>query len=314
MTVNEFLLLLQAPLTIVLGAVFLRTLLPAPWHASYWLQPLAQGLVKKTLHRNRSISQQQLAGALGSGLLLVLALIIGASASLHALSQWLLLALLLPPRQLPGTDLVAALNVGNKNYVVQALTPYSRGELTNLSVLGLTKTAIEIQLERRASQFFGVIFWYAIGGIWLAVISFVASELGRDWTPQKPTLRAYGRPAYALAALFMLPINVLLGWFLCCYGSPSQAWQLRHQLQGNWAERSRQWLLLCFACSLGCQLGGPWQAQRQRIAAPRLGQQQSCQPAHLQRACRLLLLAQSFWLLVPLLIGFTFVVYHTLSA
>ncbi|WP_298445217.1 cobalamin biosynthesis protein [uncultured Ferrimonas sp.] len=299
-TLGLYGLVLLPPLLLLL-ATLLSWLLPQRLHLQPLLANWAEQLQRKTHHPRRSSGQRTVAGGLGLLLMAAPLLLLSALAIWHPLLELALLTLLLPSRELPGSALAQQLQQGQKEQARATLSQWALRDTQPLSSLGITKAAIELQLERRASQFFGVSFWYLLGGMPLAMALWISTEVARHWHIDKPQLAPFGGTAHFSAALMMLPVNGLLGLFLSLYGVLARPWQLRPQLQGRWDQRSQQWLQLCLACSLGVQLGGPWQLAGKRLLRPRLGPQQQCQPLHLQRAQRMLTMAQTLWLLLPLL-------------
>lgn len=302
-TLGVYGVLLWPPLILVVATI-LRQLLPSSLHLQNLVGPWAMQLREKTHHSNRSLQQQQLAGALGLVLLSAPMLVIAFMAMVHPLTQLLLLTLMLPNRNVGAQPLAQQLRLGHKKLARDTLSKLTIRDTDALSSYGIAKASIESMLERYAAQFFGVAFWYLLSGLPFAIMLWLGNELARHWHIDKPKLATFGRAAHYVAALMMLPVNAMLGFTLSCYGALSAPWKLRHQLQGQWDKRNRQWLQLCFACSLGVQLSGPWQLAGQRIERPRLGPEIACQPQDMLRAQRMLRFAQVLWLLIPMLTAF----------
>ncbi|WP_028117790.1 cobalamin biosynthesis protein [Ferrimonas senticii] len=296
--------LLWPPLLLAFAAVA-RLLLPQRLHLQWLVGTWAQALRHKTLHSNRPAGQQRLAGLLALLLVLLPLLVMASLALLHPALELLLLTLLLPLAQLPGKALAEALQRADKTAALKLLSPFAMRDLTPLSLMGLTKAAIELQLERRSSQFFAVSFWYLLGGMPLAMLAWSAAELARHWHIEKPPMAAFGAPTWQLSSLLQWPVQLLLGFTLSLYGSPAQAWQWRHQLSQHWQWRYQQWSQLCLASSLGIQLSGPWLLEGHKALRPRLGPEIAPQPAQLVRAVNMLNLAQGLWLLIPMLLAVT---------
>ncbi|QIZ78742.1 cobalamin biosynthesis protein [Ferrimonas lipolytica] len=289
------------PPIILIAASLLAWLVPQRLHLQRLVEQWAKQLQHKTHHPRRSPQQRCVAGLLAMLLISAPLAAIMVLAMSHPLLELLLLALLLPSRNFTAAKLLQPLQQGDKEQARAQLSQWTIRDTEQLSIIGITKAGIEAQLAQRASQFFGVVFWYLLAGLPLALLLWLSSLLARQWHIDKPLLQPFGSAAFYLASLMMIPVNGLLGVSLSCYGSVLQPWRLRYQLRGSWERRHQQWLQLCLACSLGIQLSGPWMLQGKRLERPKLGPTVQAQPAHLIRAQRMLNYAQTLWLLLPLL-------------
>ncbi|MBY6107533.1 cobalamin biosynthesis protein [Ferrimonas balearica] len=300
---------LLAPPFILALAYLLSMLIPEAWRPRYLLAPLADSLARKTNKPGRLPQQQRLAGTLALLVVLMpvllLVWVVTRLAAYPLPFELALLAWLLPgPALARDTDsLFSRLLSGQKTQARGALAHWTVRDTDSLSPLGLVKAGIEVQLEQARSQRFAVMFWYALAGPLAASLAWLCNELSRHWHPGRPEQINFGHWPSRLAALLMVPVNVLLGLTLSLYGNPLAPWRARYQLTGPGLLRSQQWPQLCLACSLDRQLGGPWQLGGQRHLRPRLGPTTLPEPEDLLRTRRLLSFATWLWLALLFLLG-----------
>ncbi|MBY5993571.1 cobalamin biosynthesis protein [Ferrimonas balearica] len=300
--------LLAPPLVLAL-AYLLSMLVPEAWRPRYRLAPLAESLARKTNKPQHTPQQRRLAGVLSLGLLALpllsaVALITGLAA--YALPfELALLAWLLPGPALAKDNeaLAARLLAGQKEQARSLLAPWTVRDTYSLSPMGLTKAAIEAQLQQERSQRFAVLFWYVLGGPLMATAAWLSNELVRVWHRDRPGMGCFAHWPTRVAGVLMLPVNALLAATLALYGAPLAPWRARHQLSGDWEARSHQWPQLSLAWSLGSQLGGPWQLEGQRRIRPRLGPDTPPAQPDLLRTRRLLSYACWLWLSLLFLFG-----------
>lgn len=247
---------------VVLLAVVLP--LPASYHPLTFFRFFAQKLAQKVNpDPRRSISQLRLSGTLALLLaLLPFLALLYASNSLMAWPEWYQLLLLYlcldfaPIRQrimrlqqaLAAQQLTLARDLASKVMLRQT---------RSLSSLGLSKAGIESLWLHFAHIWLNTLFWYLLGGIWLAIAIRLLLILQQEWSTKLSHNQHFGAPASILARYLLWP-----GYWLCfllvcirlrCRESFRQLGRAPVQTF-DWAQTA---CLVSACASLGCRLGGP---------------------------------------------------------
>lgn len=127
----------------------------------------------------------------------------------------------------------------------------------SLSSLGLSKAGIESLWLHFAQIWLNTLFWYLIGGIWLAITVRLLLILQQEWSTKLSHNHHFGAPVSLLARYLLWP-GYWLSFLLVCIRLRCR--DAFRQLQRapvktfDWAQSA----CLASACAgLGCRLGGP---------------------------------------------------------
>lgn len=268
-----------------------------PMHAGFhpldWYQKLSVRIAAKVNRPQHGPGQRHLAGILATLLLLLPALLlIGMfrwGFDLPLLSDTLLLFWLLDSRGLDRLA-VAATELPRYQRLKPRLQPWSLRELDGLSREGLAKAVIESATLRFCHHWFAVIFWYLLGGIWVACGYRLLSVLTLAWNAKLAEFRLFSRESTRLCGLLQQPPVWLMTRLLKLYRhSPSAAGQAE-----EWPSIRNGRLIQAMAETLQCNLGGPRYYGGILQRYPRLGPAPLPDASHLLQARRRL--GQLFWL------------------
>ncbi|MGY5450666.1 cobalamin biosynthesis protein CobD/CbiB [Agarivorans sp. MS3-6] len=150
------------------------------------------------------------------------------------------------------------------------LRPWVLRDCDNLSAVGVAKASAEMLLLRLAANWFGVIFWFMLGGILPALIYRVVSELHFAWNPKLSQYRQFGISASHFYQLISWIPFQLLALIFCCYGNVAR--NKAALSQGfRWPYAASGKLISVSASSLHSELGGPRHYQQQKAEQARFG-------------------------------------------
>lgn len=261
----EFELLLSGPVLFWL-TLLMAALLPLP--QSY--QPLTfyRFFAQKLAHKvnpdpNRSKQQLRLSGTLALLLAVVPFIIILAAFSwLMAwpeVYQLLLLYLCLDfgPVRHRISRLQQALQGRQLSLAKDLASHVLLRQTQPLSAVGLSKAGIESLWLQFAQIWLTTLFWYLIGGIWLAITIRLLLILQQEWSPKLEHNRHFGATTAILARYLLWP-----GYWLCfalvcirlrCRSTLSH---FRHS-RTSYFDIAQRACLISACSSLRCRLGGP---------------------------------------------------------
>ncbi|WP_432467247.1 cobalamin biosynthesis protein CobD/CbiB [Agarivorans sp. Z349TD_8] len=237
---------------------------------------LAELLAQKVNRSSNGTRQQRLAGSMAL-FTLVLPLAIGLVLfnQLNPLTMLVdpLLLLCLLQWQQPMHSYHKITLLINRQQHQQArslLRPWVLRDCEELSAVGVAKASAEMLLLRLASNWFGVIFWFMVGGIVPALSYRLVCELHQTWNPKLVQYRQFGRTASILYQTFSwLPFRILCLIF-CCYGHYGRNFTAGKQ-GFRWPYSSSGQLLGVAASSLQSELGGPRLYQQKKVEQARFG-------------------------------------------
>lgn len=250
-------------LLLPLGAAIAEWLLgpPKAWHPLYYFQLLANALSRRVNRAENGLKQQQLAGSLAMWLLLGVIL----------LTYWGLSVLADIPLLLDAVSLFFLLTwrpiMRDLKQVSEKLQrgqePIARMQLANwvlrdthqLSQAQVTAAASESLIIRLAHGWFATLFWYAILGVYGALIYRVIELLHQTWNRKLADYRQFGKSSDQMHQLLCYLPDLLLAWLMCLIGSPAKNWH-QYQLGFRWPRTPSGRLIGITSSWLNAQLGG----------------------------------------------------------
>ncbi len=230
-----------------------------------------QRLAGKVNKSDNSAKQQKIAGLLAFTITIIPLLIIVWLFSDFILIPWLWSALLLYI-SLGGIGIFARAKAiakslaANQNYEAkQALKPYLLRESDNLSSLGLTKAAIEMQLLHSSQQLVGVCCYFLIAGPLGALAYRLLLETHYSWNIKQQRFKFFGLYINKLSNLSQWLPSKLMAMALLVNTIGQSAylnWQLT---KAYFFKINNSMILHLLALSLGCKLGGVAMYQGEKL-------------------------------------------------
>ena len=247
---------------VLLFAVFLP--LPASYHPLTFFRFFAQKLAQKVNpDPNRSISQLRLSGTLAL-LLAVLPFLalLYASNWLMAwpeLYQLLLLYLCLDfaPLRQRILRLQQALSAQQITLARDLASRVMLRQTRSLSSLGLSKAGIESLWLHFTHIWLTTLFWYLLGGIWLAVIVRLVLIVQQEWSTKLSHNKHFGAPVSSLASCLLWPGYWLCFVLVCIRLRCRESWRQLQQAPRQYLNLAQSACLSSACASLRCRLGGP---------------------------------------------------------
>ncbi|MCF1426807.1 MAG: cobalamin biosynthesis protein [Shewanella sp.] len=231
--------------------------LPLSYDPFHWLAQLADQLAQKAAHPERSNTQQYTAGTLGALLLVLPFWCIVVFIPLLAAYPWFFeLVMLYICFNDNGINRLCNkvadnLERDDKASARALLTDWVPQSVSQLSATGLSKTAIELVLNRPAVNLTGVSLAFFTGGPALAILLRMLTSIAAQWPTQSPT-GCFGRPVNLLSTLLMWLPDTLWALLLALQGGPTT---LTTWLKPRSAFLSRS--LTTGSQALAIELGGP---------------------------------------------------------
>lgn len=284
---------------ILLAAIIIERLLPIPqnYHPLTLIGYLLNAIERKVNKPGRSEQQHRIAGAMAIIVIFVVLFILTAALQFILIEpvifELCILTFLL--RWDTIKTLIVTVNELQKRAISDQLSDQILRETTELSLMGLHKAAIENLTLRIAYQWFAVIFWYSVAGIWAAISYRLLQLMAHEWNCKLSRYQAFGKLASHLFNLLAAPSNYLLSLTLCLFSRPFSTFKTSHKQGKQWHHYSPGLLLSVLANSLNIQLGGPRKYQGQMQRYPQLGTQSPPTAAHIQKAQKRLIFAAVLW-------------------
>lgn len=228
-------------------------------------------LANKVNKRENSSQQQKIAGLVAICVTLVpLAVILWlfeAFVEVAYLWQGLLLYFALGPFGIKQDNLkIAQALVAKQNYVAkQTLNSWVLRDTEQLSPLGISKAAIEMQLLRALQQGYVVVFLYLLIGPLAALSYRLVLEMHYSWNPKLPQFVAFGRAASDIVNLCQwLPVRVFSSILLLT--SVGKNFRLFWRLSSaDFWKLNNNFALKLLALSLEIKLGGVAQYEKNKL-------------------------------------------------
>ena len=258
---------------LLLVAIAMAVLLPLPVNRDplLWFGQLAHQVALKVGRRDRAASQQYIAGTLAILILVLPFWIIVTFIPMLAAYPWFFELVILYlclnnnalNRQLKQISIM--ISKGDKQQARQLLASRVPFNTSNLSSVGLSKTAIEMTLSLPATTVITVSLGYLVLGVPLALMLRMLTILAWQWPLQAPELDKFAIPIHKLNALLLFIPNQIWKLLLALQGGPLV---LQMMMQRHWALAPG---VIIGAQLLQCQLGGPQIFGDTRVSRPKTG-------------------------------------------
>lgn len=290
------------PAIILLVVAFVARFNPIPsqYHPSQLLGLCFTTIANKVNNPNRSHKQQTIAGTLSIVFMLTLMLIAFAILQFVVIEDFvfelLVLVAFLQWEKLQLTDV--DLGELEKVTFTEQLKFKTLRQLESLSLLGLHKASIETICLRNAYQWFAVVFWYLVAGIWAVIIYRLIQLMAQYWNSKLSDFSYFGYAAAKLLNLLSTPTHYLLALTLSIYYQPVNSLKQAQQQAAQWHHVTSGFLLASFAHSLTIQLGGPRKYQTDICRFAQLGNKKPANRIDVLRAQQRLDMAALLWLVV----------------
>lgn len=285
---------LQQPLLAIAVLLLSRfTPLPASYQPWFFLRAVANAVSARVAKPNNDRQQQYLAGTLAVLILLVPFAVL--LIAFDELSEWpeffqaFLLYLALDwqfyANQL--NQLSVSLQKQQLSLARDQLSPIVLRQTAQLSSAGITKAAIDAVALRLAKHWFGVLFWYLIGGGIAACCYRLILELQQQWNPKLKRQQQFGWfAAWLEQSLSLIPalLNALLLALWVNIRDTLAFFKFSQDLQLGLAARS---LLSAWAAALQCSVAGPIYYENDKIQRVRIGNDTHPNPIHLLKALKI---------------------------
>ena len=129
-------------------------------------------------------------------------------------------------------------------------------ETKPLSAVGINKAAIESMLLQLALQWFSILFWYLVSGIYIALFYRIIQICAQQWNAKLDEFTAMTRIPTFIYCVMLFPVHLLLGFTFQFYGNPLVNFIPKFKQSIHWHHFSSGLMLASFALSLRIQIGG----------------------------------------------------------
>ncbi len=297
----------------VLASFFIA--IPANYQPSKGITYLLGVFATKVAKNDRPAAQQRVAG--GLAILVILFPTLAVTWSLKEIAlfpqffDFLLLFLLLSWKSelLQFKGIYQAQLLTEKAVARQQLANLTLRETHSLSALGINKACIEAITLRLAGSWFGVFFWFVLGGIYAALVFRLLQLMNLSWNRKLKAYRHFGSIAYRSYNLLCLLPYGFLAFTLALYGNTGAALRAIFRQSSVWPRSSSGAILASLAASINIQLGGPRLYQGQKVDYPRLGNANSAEVKHLKLTLSRLTQAASLWFVIYLLLYSSMIIF-----
>ncbi|MFM2486588.1 cobalamin biosynthesis protein CobD/CbiB [Celerinatantimonas yamalensis] len=235
--------------------------LPGYWHPLYYFRLIAELIAQRVNRPENGVSQQRLAGHLSLLLMVSLPVItywgLSVLADMPLLLNGVLLFFLLcwRPVMRDLKQTVAKLADQQEPLARIQLSAWVLRDTHQLQQAQITAAASESLILNLAHSWFGVLFWYALGGVYGALVYRLIDILHQCWNRKKPTFGHFGQPVDIIHQWLCWLPDQLISLLMCCFGAMGKNWQQR-RLGFRWKRTSSGQLVGICACWLNAELGG----------------------------------------------------------
>lgn len=255
------------------ASLIVALIAPIPRHLQplFWFSYLAQQLADKVHHPNRSHTQQYIAGAMATILLII--------------PFWLIITFLLQLAAFPWffefIILYCCLNDDNFKQVAhevsqslkqqdnqkakQLLSPWLYRDIAPLSSIGLAKATIERLVITPIYGTVATILFFLIGGAPLVLLARMLKQLTILWPFIAPDFRQFGLFSYFLSSIFYLVPSWCVNLTLAIQGGPSSIAYLFTPKKFKDIHDNSSYTHAISAKILTTELGGPMKLSGQRV-------------------------------------------------
>jgi adenosylcobinamide-phosphate synthase len=282
---------LHQPLLAVVVLLFSRFApLPASYQPWFFIRAVANAIRAKVAKPSNDPQQQYLAGALATLVMLVPFAVL--LIAFEELSAW--------PEFFQAFLLYLSLDwqfyANQIRQVSQSIekqqTSLARDQLSSLvlrktdklSNAGIAKAALDATAFRLSKHWFGVLFWYLVGGGIAACSYRLLLELQQQWNPKLLRQREFGFFVSIVERVFSaLPLlgNTLL---LALWVNIRDTLTFHKYSQDRQLSFTSRWLLSAWAAALKCSVAGPIYYENEKVQRVRIGPDTQPTAAHLLKA------------------------------
>ncbi|WP_048691645.1 cobalamin biosynthesis protein [Catenovulum maritimum] len=171
-------------------------------------------------------------------------------------------------------------------------------DTTSLSELGITKASIESLTLRNSYYTHGLIFWFLLGGVWIALSYRLLLELSQVWNTKNSSFKHFGLPVRSCVnVLAYLPLK--LSGFSYCLGKGISGWiKLEESVTKDWPFSLSVSPLAGMSQALKVQLGGAVKYSNRKIRRPQISQYRQVQVKDIQDAIKQIYQSNLIWLIM----------------
>lgn len=296
---------LQQPLLAIVVLMLSRFApIPASYRPWFFFKTIAQAISQKVAKPDNGAQQQYLAGVLALLVFMVpFSMLLLAFDELSAWPEFFEAVLLYMALdwQFYANQLAQIDNSLSKQQLSLAkdqLQPLVLRKTSQLSEPGIAKAALDSLALRLGKHWFGVLFWYLVGGGITACCYRLLLEVQQQWNPKLTQLREFGfftAMIEKMASFFPLMLNSMLLAAWVNIKDTLTFFRFSQDLQLSFSSR---WLLSAWAAALQCSMAGPVYYNQQKTSRVRIGPERQPSNSHLKLALKLALQLQNIALLL----------------
>lgn len=272
---------------------------------------LAKEMAIKVNRHNRSHSQQIIAGALSSLILVfpfwAIITFLLQLAAFPWFFEFIILYICLNDENfnIVAEDVNRALNQEDKARARTILTPWLTRDTQELSDVGLSKATIEKLVTAPVYGTVASVLFFILGGASLVLAARMLKQLELCWLPINPKFRYFSRPVYLLnTLLFALP-SFLWNLSLAVQGGPKSLASLFKPVSVNGRIYHEIQTCAIAASVLNIELGGPMKFNGVRVNTTKLNYGPLPKKNAIRDAIKLARMSQYIWvgfvILIPLI-------------
>lgn len=173
------------------------------------------------------------------------------------------------------------------------LAEWYTGSVEQMDGTDLSRASIEELLRLSLSRLLGVLFWFAVLGVFGAVLYRLAHLCLRRWRGEPSFAESLGRLIHLLD---WLPVRAAAFGFAIVGNFEDAMYSWRTQ-SGTWPDLNEGVLFAAAAGALGVRLGGPLHVAGETLQRPDLGEGEPASPEYMDGAVALV------WRVVLLWVG-----------
>ena len=172
-----------------------------------------------------------------------------------------------------GKKLAKTLVANNKYEAKQIVNTYVLRDTETMSVMGLTKAFIEVQILKINQQLLVTCFYYLIAGPLAAISYRLCLEMHYRWNIKQAPYRSFGKPIHLIIQLLQwLPIR-LISLLILVTSMKSQTLLIWRLIKKDFFVLNNNILLHCFALVNEVQLAGVAIYQGNKLRRPAFNEQ-----------------------------------------
>lgn len=169
-------------------------------------------------------------------------------------------------------------------------------EIKPLSILGINKATIESMLFQFSVNWFSVLFWYFMAGIYGALFYRVIQICAQQWNQKLTQFDAISKIPSFIYSVMLFPVHLLLNFTFQFYDKPFKNFISKFKQSIDWHHFSSGLMLASFGLSLQIQLGGVRLYKEKKVTYANLGSKKSPNVKDIGKALQRLTLSAWMWL------------------